>query len=556
VIDDPSVVLSQDQIDVVSDLVRRRAAARWEGNYEQADVVRKELLQFPGLEDDGYSIVMQDVPRNQGGGSTWQLVQNVTISGLEGTTVLQLAHAALGLAIASSEQGVAVDTHQLNLLMDATKYRLAQTPAVYMELGGRKAADAAFWFALAGVTSDEILQALASIAATELHRFGTRDSCRAKDVWQIIDRFTAAGVRDHEGLQQAAEAALLAKAQPTSNVALEFHSDRCLLMIWKFSTRQRKQRVFLEMARNHWLRENKENQSLEPVVDKRSASKVAVDWNQIYRDPTKPLVIDIGCGMGVSLLGLAQEEQGEGIVNWSECNFAGVDLSGLAINYGQSLGTSWKLDDRLHFFFDSAESFVEQVSSTYPGPVELCMVQFPTPYRLSSSSPPPMASSTTVATNDDIEASATTTNDEDSRGGGNSQLPSSATEGFMVSEKLLQLVHKTLAPHAGKLLVQSNCEDVAVWMRNTAIQDCHFADIEAATQLLPSTTDDSSVAKPTSPTKRTVDWMAMTGGDDRAEGAGWSAGPILPRHGRTETEVACMLNGTPVHRCLLQATSR
>jgi hypothetical protein len=170
------------------------------------------------------------------------------------------------------------------------------------------------------------------------------------------------------------------------------------------------------------------------------------------------------------------------------------------------------------------------------------MVQFPTPYRLSSSSPPPLASSTT---NDDDDTETSPTTDDDSRGG-NSQLPSSATEGFMVSENLLQLLHKTLKPHAGKLLLQSNCEDVAVWMRNTAVQECQFVDTD--TTLLQSTIDDSSPK--TSPTKRTLDWIAI--GGERAEGARWSSGPILPRNGRTETEVACMLNGTPVHRCLLR----
>ena len=51
--------------------------------------------------------------------------------------------------------------------------------------------------------------------------------------------------------------------------------------------------------------------------------------------------------------------------------------------------------------------------------------------------------------------------------------------------------------------------------------------------------------------KRTTDWISC--GGERAEGEGWSTQPILPRIGRTETEVACMMNGTPVHRCRLRA---
>ena len=48
--------------------------------------------------------------------------------------------------------------------------------------------------------------------------------------------------------------------------------------------------------------------------------------------------------------------------------------------------------------------------------------------------------------------------------------------------------------------------------------------------------------------QRTALYIAM--GCERAEGDGWSQEPILPRKGSTETELACQMNETPVHRCI------
>ncbi|KAI2507215.1 hypothetical protein MHU86_7172 [Fragilaria crotonensis] len=531
-------LLSQDQIHQVSGLVERRACARWEGNFEVADDNRSQLLNLEFLTNDHLSIVLHDVPRKEGGGSLWSLArrrdkeqQLSASSGSGETTVLQLAHAALGLAISSSEQACLVDPDLLQTLVDQALDRLQKlsatsaAAAMEFELGGRKAADAAFWFALAGSSNGELLQRLADIAAEELQRFGTRESCRPKDVWQILERFAAAGLREHSKLTIAAVSALTAKNEdPTKfKCILDFFSDRCLVMIWKFSTRQRKQRVFLEMARNHWMREDAVRQPNDVVVPCRD-SELPIDWAQVYTDPTKPLVIDIGCGMGVSILGLAQRRQHqqndpeEGInFPWDECNFAGVDLSGLAISYARSLGILWNLE--VHFFFESAESLIQKVLETYPGPVRMCMIQFPTPYRLS------------------------TPNDSTEDIRGNTQLPASAKEGFMVSENLLRLVNEALVP-GGAMLVQSNCEDVAVWIKKTATTCCNFEAVD-----LRSSIRDSERSLPTELTKRTLDWIAM--GGERAHGHGWSLAPLLPRRGRTETEVACMLNRTPVHRCLL-----
>lgn len=526
---EPEQVLTTEVMDMLSELVQKRAQARWQGDYAQADELRHELddLDLP----DGYFISLQDVPRKDGGGSSWSLVRNTTEMLLEGTTVLQLAHAALGLALASSERRIPVPLHQLQALIQQANSRLAMGEAVEQELRGRKAADAAFWFSLAGAHDECLLQSLSKICTKELARFGTRPSCRGKDIWHILERFAAAGVRNDPDLERMGKLALESKDDSFSASIdlLDFHSDRCLLMIWRFSTRQRKQRAFLESALKHWERLEQVNTG-DAGEKQPSYSSNKYDWNKIYDDPTKPLVIDIGCGMGVSLLGLAQEkpmgtkDTGQLVEDWSECNFAGVDLSGLAIGFGQGISRRWGLEGRLHFVVDPAEEFLHRVVESYPGSIEFCLVQFPTPYRLPK------------ILNGGVD---------DSRG--NSQLPVDTQNGFMVTTSLLGLIHRALLGTNGKLLLQSNCEDVAIWMKQMATGTVGFQPMDC------STYEIESSKIPLSMTKRTLEWVEM--GGERAEGDTWSKGPILPRTGRTETEVACAINGVPVHRCLLMATN-
>jgi hypothetical protein len=540
-------LLNESDRNHLTSLVKARADARARGDYASADAIKQEIYDSISL-PEGTQLQIRDVPRKEGGGSTWKLVpsNDETTMPMEGTTVLQLAHAALGLAMSSARDSSTTD---LNILEEQAKQRLKQTELVQLELRGRKAADAAFWFALAGATDTDLFDLLANISGKELNRYGTKTSCRAKDVWHVLERLAAAGICSHSVVEQAAVDALASKeggGGPSHALTrspsglLDFHSDRCLLMIWKFSTRQRKQRAFLQSALQHWEQQHAvDGKATRKRLDNNDTAHAQdIPWSDLYKDPQRPFVIDIGCGMGVSLLGLARCEANDdsslllGGLDWPDCNFAGVDLSALAIGYARGLSHRWHLDDRLHFFVDNAESFMERVLATYPGPVHSCLLQFPTPYRLQ----PPSDSAGTM---------------EQQRG--NSQLPSNETSGFMVTSQLLGLIHDALHPSDGTLLIQSNCEDVAVFMRQTACDQVGFECVESDTNEgeVETELESMSVGMSRIP-KRTLDWISM--GGERAEGRGWSNAPILPRVGRTETEVACMANGTPVHRCLLRVS--
>jgi hypothetical protein len=94
----------------------------------------------------------------------------------------------------------------------------------------------------------------------------------------------------------------------------------------------------------------------------------------------------------------------------------------------------------------------------------------------------------------------------------------------------------------GHLLLQSNCEDVAVTMRNVAT-NVGMTCIDA---VRPVTSLDDGGRLP----QRTQEWIRL--GGERAIGPEWSSVSLLPARCTTETEVACELENTPIHRCLME----
>ena len=622
-------LLSTEERQQIDQLVQKRSISRWNGEYDAADEIRcsiDEIRIFIPLssilravedrnqleyfsdsmmhnEDAGieYKVMVTDIPRADGGGSHWELIPihnqqliDIIDHDKKNDNILQLAHAALGMAVSASERGMEVDEATMNNLICRAMDRLqalkemkalsaflpgASAASNAGELHGRKAADAILWFALAGyfTSSDhengvgaELYNALVHIATEELQRFGMNSSCRAKDVLHIVERVAMAGIRgasSHKLYRVAAECLdvklekyaafgdsdvrvqLSTKAdtdvdtiltadekdgsidydsiiQSLRDSSFGLHSDRSLLGLWRFSTRQRKQRAFFKNAARHF---DGTYQVDELTLDDTRVSK-QYDWPTMFKDPSRPLVVDVGCGMGVSLLGLASTQRiydrDELHIDWSKCNFIGVDLSRLAVGYANSVCARWGLENILNFIVDSAENCLVKITASYPGRVELIMLQFPTPYRFPS------------ITNDDEED--VSSNNATSIGC-NTQLPEgSESTDFMVTEKLLAQIHAILSKHEGRLLIQSNCEDVAVHMRNSSTK----VGFQSITVRHPVT----SLACVTQRARR---WTEI--GGERAIGGVWNQQPLLPLGGRTETEVACILDGKPVHRCLLRA---
>jgi hypothetical protein len=562
----------------VNRLVDERACARAGRDFATADalLVRIQAIAASSSED-GLEIRVSD---HAGGISSWCVLYNpaVLVEEQHTSSVLQLAHAALGRSVVVAKQQQAYPNSNLldeeDLVLKA-KTRLQQWAFVQdkleeasslarddddddndngmlsihwstlqalgstdltrwatvdSELQGRKAADAAFWFALAGATDEELFTLLTRVVIKELDRFGCRPHCRLKDVRFMVQRLAAAGVRENPRLTAVVRRCFAAKNANDEEHCIHLHSDHTALMLWEVSTRQRKQKSFLDQAAQHWESSSEKQEEEDLERNEPNGNEYRCDWNALFDNPQRPLVIDVGCGMGLSLLGLVSssslkensQSKQDGSFHSQECNFLGVDLNAVTIGYAKGIAQRWKLQGRLAFVVGAAYDVLQDIARSYPGPVVRIMIQFPTPYRL---------------------AVATTSR-------GNSQLPSSPTDGFMVTSELLQLAQEQLLRNStdnnnnnGELFLQSNCEDVAVWMQTTACEAAGFCCQQVHDPVMVAPTQQHN------PQQRTLNWIAM--GGKRAVGPGWSSQPLLPRNAMTETEVACILRGTPVHRCVL-----
>lgn len=718
--------LDEDQIYAIDSVLEERARARLFGNYGLADDILNRLITTyqnnnPINDDDdeeddsissfvppGYQILIRDLPRNVGGGSLWDIVpvgafpmdgdDDVLQTGAS-SSILGLARAALGLVMDASERQVCVDWNQIETLVNVTKHRLNRFGSA--ELRGRKAADAAFYFALAGVNSEldnqrtyqnieailagvnktqcsqnsqkqqstrdhdekhsvilrskenaSFLDHLVEIATDELKRFGMRKSCRIKDILHIVERIAASGVtgRTVNQLYQVAADCIEYKTAPgtltgdflgggvgnknirndsfKSLVALlrggsfGLHSESSLMWLWRFSARQRRLTPIFVAEGRRWLKEqvnrncahetvhsyceqtNKNDPTSLPSPvstgslhgDSISSSEdCQYDWSSMFADPTAPLVVDIGCGMGVSILGLATWNK-ENDINWDEnnsaaninldwatCNYIGVDTNCLSIGYANGIASRWNLlHGRVFFRIDRAEQFLERLEQTYPGDVALILIQFPTPFRLVRREDDEEAGKDgsdfeITAMNDfsmedeiigdvvmeeddvnrldydDLHTKPSSQHQEQQRG--NSRLPLNVHSGFMVNPNVLRLARRALEHNGGgrgKLLIQSNCEDVAVTMLALA-RSIGLEPMSVPHCVIHSNNDDDDRTQSRMP-KRTLEWISM--GGSRAEGPMWSSVPFLPERAATETEVSCLFHGTPIHRiCFMTPSS-
>lgn len=467
-------------------------------------------------------------------------------------STIQIANALLEEVTEASENQVELSSQDIrsgnDLLATAADRSLELLSwTMGMDLRGRTSADAAFAFALVGVRTESLFQALAVVSTYELLRVGKRPSFLSKYVLQIIEKHAAAGSKGPavEALYCVAAGCLMEKGEhlklaetllgsaknesidnndsnATTAPSLELLSARPLLWLWRFSARQRKAKKSSQ-PKSSSEADPSDTGAIQNEYTLSQGLRPSPPTLPTFPDSKRPLVVDLGCGMGTSLLGLASATQSVkddttmlGIDEVEDCNFLGADLSQLALGFGQGVADRWSLNNKLRFSWTTAEECLEMVEKSYEGQVALIMIQFPTPYRLATSS--------------------------DSQWAGNSQLPSDFQTGFMVSDSLLAQVARILKQSGGKLLVQSNCEDVAVTIRQRVIAQYGMQCANVPQEV-------ASMDHVKYQTLRSTEWIRI--GGERAIGPGWSLTPLLPAQGKTETEVACVDQGTPIHRCIL-----
>ncbi|KAG9452937.1 hypothetical protein H6P81_005841 [Aristolochia fimbriata] len=96
------------------------------------------------------------------------------------------------------------------------------------------------------------------------------------------------------------------------------------------------------------------------------------NWLQVFKDPTLPLMVDIGCGSGRFLIWLAKQDP-------DLKNFLGLEIRQKLVKRSQFWVNELGLRN-IHFLFANATVSFEQLVSSYPGPLILVSVLCPDPY--------------------------------------------------------------------------------------------------------------------------------------------------------------------------------
>ncbi len=96
------------------------------------------------------------------------------------------------------------------------------------------------------------------------------------------------------------------------------------------------------------------------------------DWQQVYAQPEQPLHLDIGCGWGKFLLGMAQQAP-----TW---NFLGLEIREPLVEQASAWVEQQGLTN-LHYLFCNANNSLRPILSSLPkGVLHYVTIQFPDPW--------------------------------------------------------------------------------------------------------------------------------------------------------------------------------
>ena len=438
-------------------LVRRRTRLRATRLFSEGDFL-KFRLEVAGVK-------LQD---EVGGGTSWRAVALRPLAPRDAPSVLELAKRA--------DDAPPADVARL-----AAEARALGAAALL----GRSAADAAFAFALAGAVDHALFDMLADQQSAEFRRWRRAQPLATL---QACERLVAAGLPPQHAVFATAAAVHEEGgcAQQAAAVrALRFDSTRSLLWLWRRAKSMRK-------------------------VDAPSAVSSAAALSSVaFADPSLPLVVDLGCGFGTSLLGLLEH----GLSGVGACNVLGCDASAAKMAFASGIAARRGHAPRAAFVSASASEVVAWLGREHEGRLGGVLVQFPTPFAV---------------------------------GGGNSQLPTGDGDGYMLSTDLLRAIKDAMTTSDGAfLLVQSNVEDVAVRAR----ADAEAVGMHAVEVAGEEEGDDAAAA---APSLRRARLEASGEAVGRAQGSGWAAANPLGPHARSETEAAADFEGKRVHRVMLK----
>ena len=272
----------------------------------------------------------------------------------QGTQARSIAREALQKSLLAES---CRDVERLTALASSAVWQRLRSDAArkHQALPGRQAADLAMVLALAGCADQDLFEELASTTLKEIER--TANKSALITMQQIVEKSAAAGYRqcDHPQLFSAGLAALQGLGCPNTSSLVDLragnyslHSERPLLWLFRHATRQGRKSI--------------------PPVDATAELSEAVD---ALNSGTPNLVIDLGCGFGISSLGLAV----------SGFSTLAVDASAHCISFAHSIAKRWRLSEqKLAFVHGDAKQALSTVAAEYRGNVSWVLINFPTPF--------------------------------------------------------------------------------------------------------------------------------------------------------------------------------
>ncbi|KAH1082993.1 hypothetical protein J1N35_022754 [Gossypium stocksii] len=113
-------------------------------------------------------------------------------------------------------------------------------------------------------------------------------------------------------------------------------------------------------------------QHVNPLSSSFSVPAPVPNWDEVFKDPTLPLMVDIGSGSGRFLLWLAKQ-------NPDSQNYVGLEIRAKLVKRAEFWVKELALSN-IHFMFANAAVSFKQLVSTYPGPLALVSILCPDPH--------------------------------------------------------------------------------------------------------------------------------------------------------------------------------
>ncbi|GMH34082.1 hypothetical protein BSKO_01916 [Bryopsis sp. KO-2023] len=100
----------------------------------------------------------------------------------------------------------------------------------------------------------------------------------------------------------------------------------------------------------------------------------ALPWSDVFSDPSRPLILDAGCGSGRFLLLLAKQDES------CKFNYLGTDIRDKLIKRANEWASYLSTESRVHFVKANITISLATMLETYPGPIHTIAIQFSDPH--------------------------------------------------------------------------------------------------------------------------------------------------------------------------------